>query len=102
LPYYFDLVSGGVILSVEKRLSESSERFKMPNLSSLQFRYANDSTLDELQKLFFKSKPEIARTILPQIGEIISLFKDSEKMEKIDLLAEEFGISSSELKKYLN
>ncbi|MHA1111897.1 MAG: replication factor C large subunit [Promethearchaeota archaeon] len=102
LPYYFDLVSGGVILSVEKRLSESSERFKMPNLSSLQFRYANDSTLDELQKLFFKSKPEIARTILPQIGEIICLFKDSEKMEKLDLLAEEFGISRSELKKYLN
>ncbi|TFG20773.1 MAG: replication factor C large subunit [Promethearchaeota archaeon] len=101
LPYYFDLVSGGVILSVEKHTSDSSGRFKMPNLSSLQFRYASDATLEELQKYFYKSKPEIARTILPQIGEIICLYNDSEKTEKLDILAEEFGITSLELKKYL-
>ncbi len=101
LPYYFDFVSGGVILSVENRVSKASNKFKMPNLSSSQFKFANDSTLDELQKTFFKSKPEIANYILPQIGDILNLYDDSEKKGKLDALAEEFGISSSDLKKYI-
>lgn len=101
LPYYFDLVSGGVILSVKKQVPNSSIRFKMPNLSSLRFRFANDSTLNELQKSFHKSKPEIARYILPQIGEILGFYSESEKKEKMNQLAEEFGIGSSELKKFL-
>ena len=84
LPYYFDLVSGGVILSVENRISKEIKKFIMPNLASLQFRFANDATLEVLQKIFFKSKPEIANYILPQIGELISLFKEEERFQKLD------------------
>ena len=101
LPYFFDLVSGGVILSLEERISNLSFKFTMPNLWNTQFRYANDSTLEELQHYFNNSKSEIAQTILPQISEMIQLQGDEKQSLIIDQLANEFHIPSSELKKYL-
>jgi replication factor C large subunit len=100
LPYYFDFVSGGVILSLSsKPVRPSSYSFKMPNLSSSQFRYANDPILEEMQNSFFKSKIEIANNILPRIKEILDLYDDERKESQISELAKELGISSSDLKK---
>jgi replication factor C large subunit len=101
LPYYFDLVSGGVILSVENHVSNAPEKFKMPSLSNIRFRFANDEILDTLQSIFYKSKPQIANEVLLDIGAILSLYDEGKREDFLSLLAVEFGIGSSELKKYL-
>ncbi len=102
LPYYFDLVSGGVILSVKNKVNKEFQQFKMPKLSNPSFQYANDLTLEKLQTSIHKSKSEIVNFIIPQIGEIISLQSDDNKRnEIIESISMEFGISPSELKKYL-
>ena len=101
LPYYFDLVSGGVILSVENSVTKGNYQFSMPNLRNLQLKFANDIMLDEMQHVFFMSKSDIVNHILPQLREIISLHADTEQNIIVEKISHELGVSASEMKKYL-
>ena len=101
LPYYFDLVSGGVILSVMGPLSKKFNRFKMPNLYNPLFRYANDSALDQLQNNFFKPKHYIVNEIFNQINNILDVLGEEERNQKIQDTATELDLTIKELKKYV-
>ncbi len=101
LPYFFDLVSGGVILSTSDRIAKGYTKFKMPNLANLRFRYANNETLEGLQKYFFKSKLEIANHIFPQLRTILTEYDSDEIEMKLEEISNEFEVPVSELKKLL-
>ncbi|MBN2154592.1 MAG: replication factor C large subunit [Candidatus Lokiarchaeota archaeon] len=102
LSYFFDLVSGGVIVSVTQTISKGYKKFKMPNLGNLRFRFTGETLLEELQNFFYKSKLDIVNQIIPQINEILSIYDEPTRNKRLVQIATELDINSAELKKFVN
>lgn len=101
LPYYFDLVSGGVVLSVDYPNLSGYKRFIFPRYFGSRLKFAEDPVAIELQKCFTVSKHDVIMKILPQIKQLIDKCPKGKSKELMEKISEEFGLSSRDFKKYL-
>ncbi|MHA1727709.1 MAG: replication factor C large subunit [Promethearchaeota archaeon] len=101
LPFFFDLCSGGVVLSVEFPNLHGYKRFNFPRFPK-RLRFSEDPVAIELQKHFFVSRYDSILKIIPSIKEIINNLPKSEEKRFREKLAAELGISNGNLKKAIN
>ena len=97
LPYFFDLVSGGVTLSIDNPNLRGYKRFKFPRLSGSRMKFADDPSAIEIQKRFFVSRRDSILKKMQSIRDVISTLP-SEKIKEFKVkLTKELGISSKDL-----
>ncbi|MBD3352354.1 MAG: AAA family ATPase, partial [Candidatus Lokiarchaeota archaeon] len=101
LPYYFDLISGGVVLSVDYPNLFGYKKFKFHRFLGGRSKFMDDPLADEIQEEFLISKRDILLDILPYMKDLIESYPRSEKRKFTEELAEEFGLTDRELNKYL-
>jgi replication factor C large subunit len=101
LPYYFDLVSAGVVFSVDSPNLFGFKKFMFPSLSSSRMKFAEEPIAEELQKRFNQSKHDVMMNIMTYIDDLIKNSPKTEESAIIERLANEFRVEPRELKKFL-
>lgn len=97
LPYFFDLVSGGVALSVDNPNLRGYKKFKFPRLTSSRMKFVDDPSAVEIQKRFFVSRRDSILKKMQSIKDVISTLPPDEIKEYKVKLADELGISPKDL-----
>ncbi|MHA1340931.1 MAG: replication factor C large subunit [Promethearchaeota archaeon] len=98
LPYYFDLVSGGVVFSVNSPNLLGYKKFNFPKLKSIRMSLIESPIIELLQQHIKKSKIQIALETIPFLKELINLVPRENKEDFIMKLANEFNIDAKTLK----
>lgn len=101
LPYFFDLVSGGVVFSVQYPQFGKFKKFVFPNLSSNQYKFTDDPVAQELQKRFFLSKHDVMMQYAPLLSQLRKYNQDEDTDDFIEKISQELNVESSKLRKYL-
>ncbi|MCP4762167.1 MAG: replication factor C large subunit [archaeon] len=104
LPYFFDIVSGGVVLSVDFPNVGGYKKFNFPRFSRTRTKFIDDPTAEILQKNFHLSKRDVMMYIMPYIQELINIsgqISQAKSKSFKENIIEEFGFGKKEIKKYL-
>lgn len=101
LPYFFDLVSGGIVFSIDYPNFGKFKKFEFPNLSSNQYKFVDDPVATELQRRFFLSKHDVMMQYTSLLSELRKYNQDEETDDFIEKMAQELNVESSKLRKYL-
>jgi replication factor C large subunit len=97
LPYFFDLVSGGVALSIDNPNLRGYKKFKFPRLTNSRMKFVDDPSAVEIQKRFFVSRRDSILKKMQSIKDVISTLPADEIKEYKVKLANELGISPKDL-----
>ena len=97
LPYFFDLVCGGVTLSIDNPNLRGYKKFKFPRLTGSRMKFVDDPSAVEIQKRFFVSRRDSILKKMQSIKDVISTLPADEIKEYKVKLAAELGISPKDL-----
>lgn len=101
LPYFFDLISGGVVLSVKFPDVSGYKRFKFPRFSGRSSSALESDVVLQLQEQYHMARTQIVKEVLPFMKDLVNNYPRSKKKRVITGFADEFGLSARKFRKYL-
>ena len=101
LPYYFDLVSGGVVLSTTNPSLSGYKKYIAPKFWGNRMKFADDPVAGKLQSHFNISKHDIMMEIIPYIKSLLLSLPKPKIKTAIASFSEEFNIDEKLLKKII-
>jgi len=97
LPYFFDLVSGGVVFSVKKPNILGFKKFIFPTLKNIRISLIEQPLVEILQKYYNKSKTQIIYDVLPFLKLYIKSLPSDKKEIFINEMVNELNIEKEDI-----